>query len=57
MRRSFKDAKIQRLENIANEIAVGLAVIAEAKAAAPRCDAEWRPVPKKTSGVEMNKSG
>ncbi|MEP3049774.1 MAG: hypothetical protein ABJP48_10555 [Erythrobacter sp.] len=31
LRRSFKDAKIQRLENIANDIAVGLAVLATAK--------------------------
>lgn len=31
LRRSFKDAKIQRLENMANDIAVGLAVLATAK--------------------------
>ena len=31
LRRSFKDAKIQRLENMANDIAVGLAVLASAK--------------------------
>lgn len=31
-RRSFRDAKIQRLENMASEIAVGLAVLAAAKA-------------------------
>lgn len=30
-RRSFRDAKIQRLENMASEIAVGLAVLAAAK--------------------------
>src|SRR3546814_12375198 len=30
-RRSFKDAKIQRLENMANEVAVGLAVLVAAK--------------------------
>lgn len=31
LRRSFKDAKIQRLENMANDIAVGLAVLTAAK--------------------------
>ena len=31
LRRSFKDAKIQRVENMANDIAVGLAVLAAAK--------------------------
>lgn len=31
LRRSFKDAKIQRVENMANDIAVGLAVLAVAK--------------------------
>jgi len=31
LRRSFKDAKIQRLESMANDIAVGLAVLAAAK--------------------------
>ncbi len=31
-RRSFRDAKIQRLENMASEIGVGLAVLASAKA-------------------------
>lgn len=31
LRRSFKDAKVQRLENMANDIAVGLAVLAAAK--------------------------
>src|SRR5690606_23808570 len=30
-RRSFRDAKIQRLENMAGDIAVGLAVLAAAK--------------------------
>ena len=31
LRRSFKDAKVQRLENMANDIAIGLAVLAAAK--------------------------
>ena len=31
LRRSFKDAKIQPLEKMANDIAVGLAVLAAAK--------------------------
>src|SRR3546814_12376531 len=31
LRRSFKDAKIQRLENMANDVAVGLAVLVAAK--------------------------
>lgn len=35
-RRSFRDAKIQRLENMASDIAVGLAVLAAAKAEARR---------------------
>jgi hypothetical protein len=30
-RRSFRDAKVQRLENMASDIAVGLAVLAAAK--------------------------
>src|SRR5690606_38542734 len=30
-RRSFRDAKVQRLENLASDIAVGLAVLAAAK--------------------------
>src|SRR3546814_18004535 len=30
LRRSFKDAKIQRLENMANDVAVGLAVLVAA---------------------------
>jgi hypothetical protein len=32
VRRAFKDAKLQRLENLAPDIAVGLAVLAAAKA-------------------------
>lgn len=35
-RRSFRDAKIQRLENMASEIAVGLTVLAAAKSEARR---------------------
>lgn len=35
-RRSFRDAKIQRLENMASDIAVGLAVLAAAKTEARR---------------------
>jgi hypothetical protein len=30
-RRSFKDAKVQRLENMASDIAVGIAVLAAAR--------------------------
>jgi hypothetical protein len=30
-RRSFKDAKVQRIENMASDIAVGIAVLAAAK--------------------------
>lgn len=40
-RRSFRDAKIQRLENMASDIAVGLTVLAAAKTEA-RCQREAR---------------
>jgi hypothetical protein len=42
-RRSFRDAKVQRLENMASDIAVGLAVLAAAKTEQRlRCEAEQR---------------
>lgn len=42
-RRSFRDAKVQRLETMAGEIAVGLAVLAAAKTEERiRCEAEER---------------
>lgn len=54
IRRSFKDAKIQRLENMANDIAIGLATIAAAKAEDNRNDEE-RKVREKEAADRRNK--
>lgn len=54
VRRSFNDAKIKRLEDMANEIAVGLATIAAAKAEDNRNDEE-RKVREKEAADRRNK--